>query len=516
MTTSYKHLSRLFEIAIDLAAGLPTEERFERLLAAAREVIPCDAAAILKLKDNTLHPVAQVGLAREAMGRRFQTSAHPRLERIIATSGVTHFDEDSPLPDPYDGLIEGLEGRLPVHSCMGSRLQVDGNTWGVITFDAMRSAAFEGISDQLVIAFSELAAAAASAADYIAGLEQSAVREHEINRNLLDQFIAPTAREMVGDSPAMRALHQELELVAPTGLAVMISGETGSGKELAARAVHLGSDRSEQPMVYLNCAALPEQLVESELFGHRKGAFTGAVRDYTGKFELAHQGTLFLDEIGELPLETQAKLLRTLQSGEVQPLGSEKMLIVDVRIIAATNRDLKNEVLEGRFREDLFHRLCVYPIRVPPLRERTADIAPLAGFFIENLSVQMGLSGIHLSADAELALSSYDWPGNVRELEHLISRALLRVRQRGASGPTAITAADFDGLENTTMRTDTQTVTPTRSADEPELAYLLDQYQSQVIRDRVASREGNWSSAAQSLGLHRSNLHRLAKRLGIK
>ena len=239
MTTSYKHLSRLFEIAIDLAAGLPTEERFERLLAAAMEIIPCDAAAILKLKDNTLHPVAQVGLARETMGRRFQTSAHPRLERIIATSGVTHFDEDSPLPDPYDGLIEGLDGRLPVHSCMGSRLQVDGSTWGVITFDAMRSAAFEGISDQLVIAFSELAAAAASAADYIAGLERSAVREHEINRNLLDQVIAPTAREMVGDSPAMRALHQELELVAPTGLAVMISGETGSGKELVARAVHL-------------------------------------------------------------------------------------------------------------------------------------------------------------------------------------------------------------------------------------------------------------------------------------
>lgn len=516
MTTSYKHLSRLFEIAVNLAAGLHTEERFERLLAAAMEIIPCDAAAILKLEDNTLHPVAQLGLAREVMGRRFQTNAHPRLGRIIANEGVTRFDEDSQLADPYDGLVPGLTGNLPVHSCMGSRLRVNGNTWGVITFDAMHSAAFTDISDQLVLAFSELAAAAASAADYVARLEHSALREHEINQNLLDQVISHTAREMVGDSPAMQALHQELDLVAPSELAVMVAGESGSGKELVARAIHMASARKKQPMVYLNCAALPEQLVESELFGHRKGAFTGAVRDYKGKFELAHQGTLFLDEIGELPLEAQAKLLRTLQSGEVQPLGSEAMLMVDVRIIAATNRDLKEEVMQGRFREDLFHRLCVYPIRVPPLRERITDIAPLAGFFIENLSAQMGLRGVYLSGQAEQALCQYNWPGNVRELEHVISRALLRVRQRSRAGPTAIMMADLDGLNSMAEPAAKHSPAAELSTSEAPLSQLMDLFQAQTIQDRVASADGNWSRAAESLGLHRSNLHRLAKRLGVK
>ena len=517
MTTSYKHLTRLFDIAVNLAAGLPTEERFERLLAAAMDVIPCDAAAILKLEDNTLRPIAQVGLADESQGRRFQVNAHPRLERILTTEGITRFDTDSTLPDPYDGLIPAVSGQLAVHSCMGSRLQVNKDTWGVITFDALDIHAFEQIPDQLVLAFSELAAAAASAADYIARLEQTASREHEINRNLLDQVITSKGHEMIGNSPAMQGLHREIDLVAASELAVMISGETGAGKELVARAIHGGSPRAEQPMVYLNCAALPEQLVESELFGHRKGAFTGANRDYRGKFELANGGTLFLDEIGELPLDAQAKLLRTLQSGEVQPLGSEELLLVDVRIVAATNRDLKQEVLEGRFREDLFHRLCVYPVRVPPLRERREDIAQLAGYFIENLSAQIGLRGVFLSAGAEQALRNYHWPGNVRELEHLISRALLRVKQRaGTSGPTALEPGDLDELPQVSLpaqQTQSQSPEPT---SELTLAQAIDDYQTTLIRERVELSEGNWSKAAKSLGVHRSNLHRLARRLGLK
>jgi len=268
-------------------------------------------------------------------------------------------------------------------------------------------------------------------------------------------------------------------------------------------------------MVYLNCASLPENLVESELFGHRKGAFTGATGNYRGKFELAHGGTLFLDEIGELPLGAQAKLLRALQSGEIQPLGSEQLLLVDVRIIAATNRDLKKEVLASRFREDLFHRLSVYPIRVPPLRERSSDIALLAGFFIEQQSAQLGLRGVTLSSEAEKLLCSHSWPGNIRELEHLVSRALLRVRSQAPSGPTPIEAGHLDAI-------DAVAAVPVQVEEEwskmqaAPLAALVDQFQARIIRERVQQAEGNWSQAADGLGLHRSNLHRLARRLGLK
>ena len=516
MTTIDKYLPSLFEIAVDLAASLRTDERFERLLQATLKVIPCDAAAILKLEHHQLYPIAQVGLKREADGRHFHVGAHPRLEQIIGHRGVTRFDQTSTLPDPYDGLVEVIEGNLPVHACMGAPLIIGGETWGVITFDALQPDAFAAIEDPLVLAFSTLAAAAASSADYIAALEISARREHEVNQNLIDQIIVPGGREMVGDSPAMQTLQREVDLVADSSLAVLITGETGVGKELVARAVHQRSGRRDRPMVYLNCAALPENLVESELFGHKKGAFTGATRDYRGKFELANGGTLFLDEIGELPLGVQAKLLRTVQSGEVQTLGSENLMHVDVRIVAATNRNLKREAMDGNFRQDLFHRLSVYPIRVPPLRERDCDVPLLAGYFIEKLSVQLNLKGVSLSVDAERALKSYSWPGNIRELEHTISRALLHIKNRNEPGPSQVQRTDLGELSphrETLESRPRNTLPPEKGMS---MARMVDQFQAGIIRQRLTQANGNWSKAASDLGLHRSNLHRLARRLGIK
>ena len=232
-------------------------------------------------------------------------------------------------------------------------------------------------------------------------------------------------REIVGRSQALRKTIHKIELVAPTDAAVLITGESGTGKELIARAIHQSSTRSERPLIRVNCAAVPRELFESEFFGHVKGAFTGAVRDRAGRFELADGGTLFLDEVGEIPLELQSKLLRVLQEGQFERVGCDRTLSVDVRIIAATNRELASEVAEGRFREDLFFRLNVFPITSVPLRQRPEDIPLLASHFLENACRRFGREGLRLSKADVQRLQGYDWPGNVRELENVLERAVI-------------------------------------------------------------------------------------------
>jgi PAS domain S-box-containing protein len=236
--------------------------------------------------------------------------------------------------------------------------------------------------------------------------------------------------EIVGRSAALRRTIQQIEMVAPTDAAVLVTGESGSGKELIARAIHQSSARSERPLIRVNCAAVPRELFESEFFGHVKGAFTGAVRDRAGRFELADGGTLFLDEIGEIPLELQSKLLRVLQEGQFERVGSDRTVEVDVRIIAATNRDLRQEVAHGRFREDLYFRLNVFPIAAVPLRERPEDIPLLATHFLHAACRRFGRDGLRLSAADAARLQAYDWPGNVRELENVLERAVIISRER--------------------------------------------------------------------------------------
>ena len=229
----------------------------------------------------------------------------------------------------------------------------------------------------------------------------------------------------VVQDPATEAARQLVRQVAPHDMTVLLLGETGTGKEVFARAIHAQSARHGKALIKLNCAALPAQLIESELFGHEKGAFTGAVARRIGKFEVAHRGTLFLDEIGELPLELQPKLLRVLQEQEIERLGGSHVLKVDVRIIAATNRDLVAEVAAGRFRQDLYYRLSVFPILIPPLRERPGDVLPLADFFLAKASQQLGKPLTGFAAGARQEMSHYAWPGNVRELQHVVERAAL-------------------------------------------------------------------------------------------
>ena len=235
--------------------------------------------------------------------------------------------------------------------------------------------------------------------------------------------------EIVGNSPAIHAVVTAVHQVAPTPATVLITGETGTGKELVARAIHQQSQRVGKPFIRVNCSAIPAALCESEFFGHEKGSFTGALNRRTGRFELAHNGVLFLDEVGDLPLELQPKLLRVLQEGEYEPVGSSQTRRVDVRVIAATNRNLSAEVSAGRFREDLYYRLHVFPIVVPPLRDREADVELLARLFIDRYCSRMGKPSLEMTPDCLRRLRSYHWPGNVRELENVIERAVIIARE---------------------------------------------------------------------------------------
>jgi anaerobic nitric oxide reductase transcription regulator len=321
-------------------------------------------------------------------------------------------------------------------------------------------------------------------------------------------------------SAAIDRVRQEIEAVARSDLAVLILGETGVGKELAARAVHAGSRRRGAPLIQVNCAALPESVVESELFGHVRGAFTGASSSRPGKFEIADGGTLFLDEIGELPLTVQPVLLRVLQDGEVQRVGADRPHRVDVRVVAATNRDLEREVAAGRFRADLYHRLHVFPLRVPPLRERREDIGILSGYFLDRYRAQLGLGPVVLDQSSLALLTANDWPGNVRELDHVLARGVLRAAARVAAGrPVHIEPADL-GL-------DVAVRAPAPAA--PALASIagagqgaasmreaVDDFKRALVERALDESGGSWAEAARRLGMHRSNLHHMALRLGVR
>ena len=318
------------------------------------------------------------------------------------------------------------------------------------------------------------------------------IEAHRKSRATIQRLVDEMRHDMVGDSPAVRRLRGEIAQVAPTDSTVLIQGETGTGKELVARAIHEASRRRERALVTVNCAALPRELVESELFGHEKGAFTGATQQRRGRFELADGGSLLLDEVGELPLEAQAKLLRVLQSGEFDRVGGTRALHADVRVIAATNRDLQAQVAAGRFRSDLYYRLNVFPIAVPPLRERRADIPSLAQHFAAKAARKLGKPLRSLSSTFLERAGAYDWPGNIRELENMVERALI-VADGELAFPRA--AAAPTGAE---------------SLEDVERSHI----QSVLERTRWVI-EGE-KGAARILGINPSTLRGRLRKLGIR
>ncbi len=510
-------LTALLPLVSDLSRDLPERERYRRLLQSLRTLLPCDATALLRLEGEWLVPLAVDGLSTDTLGRRFKVSEHPRFEILLASPSPTRFDSDTTLPDPYDGLVEGLHEDLHVHDCLGCPLFVDERPWGLLTLDALDPQRFDSLDLDALQAFASMAAATVTVAKRIEHLAMRAEDEHR-RAELFRQASTPQSGEMIGQSPALQRLGDEIRLVGSSDLTVLITGETGVGKELVAQAIHQASARAGQPMISLNCAALPDTLVESELFGHVRGAFTGATSDRRGKFELANGGTLFLDEVGELSLSVQAKLLRVLQSGQLQRLGSDREHEVDVRLIAATNRDLAEEVREGRYRADFYHRLSVYPLQVPPLRERGADVLLLSGYFLEQNRSRLGLNSLRLSPDAQDALMAYGWPGNVRELEHLIGRASLRALGQAGKCPAILTLTPAD-LDLRTAQVGIEAIAPD-SVEMPvadvDLRQATDAFQRRLIQACLSRHRHNWAAAARELALDRANLSRLAKRLGIK
>jgi DNA-binding NtrC family response regulator len=323
--------------------------------------------------------------------------------------------------------------------------------------------------------------------------------------------------QLIGSSPKMLAVYKLVEGVAAATSTVLILGDTGTGKELVARAIHQRSARAAKPFVAVNCAAIPKELVESELFGHVRGAFTGAQNARAGLFESAHTGTIFLDEVGDLPLAAQVKLLRTLQEGEVKRVGSDETKIVDVRVLAATNVDLKSKIEAGVFRSDLYYRLNVIRISLPPLSERQGDIDHLAYHFLQKCADRMGWRPKKLAPDALVALRAYPWPGNVRELEHAMERALVLSKEETIHAhdlPFEADAPDARGLVSATWPVSSESL-PSALADLPfadakklAMGSFEDAYMTEVMRRSA----GNLSEAARHAGVDRSNFKRILRK----
>ncbi|MCK8602448.1 sigma-54-dependent transcriptional regulator [Desulfoferrobacter suflitae] len=305
---------------------------------------------------------------------------------------------------------------------------------------------------------------------------------------------------IIGRSAPMEALYRIIRRVAKTDSTVLLTGESGTGKELIANAIHFSSDRNNKPIVPINCGAIPEELLESELFGHEKGAFTGAVKERKGRFELAHRGTIFLDEIGEMPLKLQVKLLRFLQERKFERIGGGRTIQVDVRIIAATNKDLEKAVENGEFREDLYYRINVIPIRVPPLRERDGDVALIAQHFLRQHCMEKGVSLKKLTSSAMAALEAYEWPGNVRELENLIERLVI------------LTEADVIQMNDLPARIRRQPKSHVENKEQlieaggVDLKKTLDELENRLIMEALEKANGVRARAAQLLGLNRTTL----------
>ena len=509
-------LAALLAIAQDLTASHAAGDRYSRLLAAVQRLIPADAACLMRLEGDVLVPVAGYGLTPAALSRRYPRREHPRLDIILGSSEPVRFPVDSRLPDPFDGAIASAPGPLAkVHACLGCALTVDGSVVGALTADGLEANSFDHLDQHMLATLGALAGAALRTASLIEALEEQAAHRGRVARELVRTAAALHGGELIGASPAMEQLRREITLVAASDLAVLITGETGVGKELVAHHVHAASPRRDEAMIHVNCAALPVSIAESELFGHMAGSFTGAVHDRPGKFEVADGGTLVLDEVGDLSLDIQPKLLRVLQHGEVQRVGSDAVHRVNVRVVAATNRDLRREVHAGRFRADLYHRLAVFPLHVPPLRDRRQDIPVLAAHFADTAARRLGMASARVTDRARQRLAGVDWPGNVRELENVVSRGVLRASF--GQKPQDTVTLDVDALDvGPVLNSAASAVAAAPSEQGGSLNARVERFEREAILAAVARHHGNWAAAARELGLHRSNLHHRARRLGLK
>ena len=400
--------------------------------------------------------------------------------------------------------------RTSVPSFAGQPLIFRGETLGVLAIWCRGQIVEAGLWLRLFADQAAVAIANARAFEEIERLQKQLQLENSYLQEEVKEELA--FGEIIGQSPLLKRILHQIETVAPTDTSVLILGETGTGKELVARAIHDRSSRRERPMIKVNCGAIPRDLFESEFFGHVKGAFTGAIRDRIGRFQLADAGTLFLDEIGEIPLELQSKLLRVLQEGQFERVGEDVTRQVNVRLIAATNRNLKREMEAGRFREDLYYRLSVFPIEIPPLRQRTADIPLLAAHFLRCIRLPNSGRAFRLTPEQIERLKQYDWPGNIRELQNVIERAAIISRR----GPLRLDLA----LPHFTAAAE---IVPTKVEPSEERQFLSDEDWKHRERQNLigALKSANWrihgrGGAAELLGLKPTTLSSRMKAMNIR
>jgi len=448
-------------------------------------------------RTSCLHLVASAGLSERLDGgyRRVPIGAL-KIGRIAESREPVCTNDLPGDPRIVDKEWVRREG---LGSFAGYPLGFRSEVFGVLSMFARR-ALLEAEFERLGV-FAAQAAVAIKNARLFDEVSRLSRRLEAENTYLKDERRAELPPGIVGESAAIRRVLADIERVAPTQSTVLLLGETGTGKELLANAVHEMSSRLGGPFVKVNCAAISPTLIESELFGHEKGAFTGALQRRVGRFELAHGGTLFLDEIGELPLEAQGKLLRVLQERELERVGGTKPITVDVRIVCATNRNLEVEVAEKRFRADLFYRLKVFPIHVPPLRERREDVPLLVDAFVRSLGNQLGHPLDSVDDTALLLLRSYDWPGNVRELHNVLERAAILARGR------IIRPEDLPDLNSSSE--------PAGAAIQGALKQQVDSYERSLIAETLRQSGGNQSEAARRLHVSRATMLYKMKAYGL-
>ncbi len=497
------------------------EELFRRGLEWVGRLAQYDVATLFVLEGDRLVARAARGpLADERVrAHRLDLLDFPSIRAALETRRARAFLEEDHAHgdgDPFDGVLD----LPPGHACMVVPLCAGESRLGVLTLDRARCEPYPPEVVNLVEVYGQILAVAIQSARERVAFERLHEREHAHAKLLEAQLAGSGAVLDESRSPALRELARRARQVAETHTPVLILGETGTGKERLARAIHQWSPRAEQPFVTLNCAAIPVGLLESELFGHVKGAFTGATRDRPGRFQMAHAGTLLLDEIGELPVELQAKLLRVLQEGRFEPVGSDRPVRVDVRILAATHVDLPRAIVERRFREDLYYRLSVFPLALPPLRARLEDLPRLCEALLSEQAARTGRRGMRVSAEGLQHLRGYAWPGNVRELANVLERATILASGR-VLGPELLDLPS--GGRASSVRADAAPpaagMPRTAKGTGPlEPIATLDEVQRNHIRRVLALTGGRVygpQGAAARLGLKPSTLQSRMQKLGL-